>query len=437
MGLKVGRFALAWALTVVSTLLLLLSSHTSLDTVSAKVQEARHASPAWRLFSGQIGDDQYGPLATLQQVENKDGALWAPSESKVEREFATREGDDFEEHQSSFTRRLQAAQVERALPTASKSGATRGEKKPSGGSSWWKYVQQLGGWQNFIDLVVATTPRIHYQGSRPHYPRASTTPKARELESRLALSLTKIGGASGVADPVEDVKFEKGSGEFSWFFWASKPTLVNYDRIIEDELQEMVNARLHKRGFAHGVNKPLRGVKTPEEHPAVVRERLLQNPASLTANRGPTQADDSEDEEMLVDVGEGLMADVGFHAKNVTLEPGLVGVFVSICGETCGQHGTCNEEMGRCDCPWDRAGTECADLAMPACRISENVSHAHVDTSFFAPHSECALPRKLEAGGLESAQICCFFLFEDFPCTNQVYCVDRAQMIWLLRCKRF
>ncbi|GAQ89252.1 Exostosin family protein [Klebsormidium nitens] len=373
MSLISGRFVLAWVLTAVSTLLLLLSYHGLRDAVSAKLWETSPANAAQPNLAVQSGDDHFGPLDTAQQVEKKDKAL--PTSPKLESELVTREGNAFLEHQTSAVRKLQAAKVERTLQTVSESSATRGGAKPSGtgGSAWWKYVEQLGGWQNYIDLVVATTPRIHYQGSKPHYPRASTTPSARELESRLALSLTKKGSASGVATPVEDVKFEKGSGEFSWFFWAPKPAAVNYNRIIEDELQEMVNARLHKRGFPHGVNKPSRGVNTPEEHPAAVRERLLQNPASLTADSGPaTQGEESGDGEVLVDVGEGLMADVGFHAKNVTLEPGLVGVFMSGCGETCGQHGTCNEEMGRCDCPWDHTGRDCAVLAMPACRIGQN-----------------------------------------------------------------
>lgn len=235
---------------------------------------------------------------------------------------------------------------------------------PGKGLSWWKFVQQLGGWQNYIDLIVATTPRIHYQADKPHYPRASTTPNSRELENRLAASVRKRGGrveTGAVADLVlEDHKFEKGSGEFLWFS-GEKPTRSTQEprRIIDDELQEMVNARLHRRGFLHGVKSP--------EAP---REQLL---AGKEGNRDG-KSDDFADR---------VTADTGFSAWNVSRDPGLVGGFVSVCGETCTRYGTCNEELARCDCPWDRAGKDCSEVAMPECQINENVRSLRLHEMLF------------------------------------------------------
>jgi hypothetical protein len=229
------------------------------------------------------------------------------------------------------------------------SSRNRESGTPGKGLSWWKYVQQLGGWQNYIDLIVATNPRIHYQANKPHYPRASTTPNARELENRLAASVRKRGGrveTGAVADLVlEDHKFEKGSGEFLWFS-GEKPKRPTQEprRIVDDELQEMVNARLHRRGFLHGVKKP-----------DASREHLLED----RVNRD--------------NLADRVTADTGFSAWNVSQDPGLVGVFVSVCGKTCTQYGTCNEELARCDCPWDRARKDCSEVAMPECQISENV----------------------------------------------------------------
>eukprot|EP00897_Mesotaenium_endlicherianum_P005535 jgi/Mesen1/5009/ME000025S04409 len=41
------------------------------------------------------------------------------------------------------------------------------------------------------------------------------------------------------------------------------------------------------------------------------------------------------------------------------------------CAEGCSLHGTCNEELGRCDCPGDRGGDNCAQKAMPACYVTD------------------------------------------------------------------
>eukprot|EP00271_Cylindrocystis_brebissonii_P002664 TRINITY_DN13433_c0_g1_i1.p1 TRINITY_DN13433_c0_g1~~TRINITY_DN13433_c0_g1_i1.p1 ORF type:complete len:919 (+),score=144.18 TRINITY_DN13433_c0_g1_i1:328-3084(+) len=43
--------------------------------------------------------------------------------------------------------------------------------------------------------------------------------------------------------------------------------------------------------------------------------------------------------------------------------------FVSACSELCWEHGTCNEELKRCDCLGDYRGAECQKRALPSCWI--------------------------------------------------------------------
>lgn len=40
------------------------------------------------------------------------------------------------------------------------------------------------------------------------------------------------------------------------------------------------------------------------------------------------------------------------------------------CHPACRKHGTCNEELARCDCPASFSGPDCSDAAMPACWLT-------------------------------------------------------------------
>ncbi|KAK3287878.1 hypothetical protein CYMTET_4632 [Cymbomonas tetramitiformis] len=42
----------------------------------------------------------------------------------------------------------------------------------------------------------------------------------------------------------------------------------------------------------------------------------------------------------------------------------------SRCHKDCTTYGTCNEELGRCDCPPFRSGEDCSQLATPACQLT-------------------------------------------------------------------
>ncbi|CAI7847398.1 unnamed protein product [Closterium sp. NIES-54] len=70
------------------------------------------------------------------------------------------------------------------------------------------------------------------------------------------------------------------------------------------------------------------------------------------------------------------------------------------CNEACYTHGTCNEELKRCDCPPGLTGKDCSDRAMPSC---------HVAPGYWTPcgvlsSCECAL--ECERAGVPPFPLC-------------------------------
>jgi hypothetical protein len=49
------------------------------------------------------------------------------------------------------------------------------------------------------------------------------------------------------------------------------------------------------------------------------------------------------------------------------------------CPPGCEQHGNCNFEEGRCECPWGYGGDDCSKLMMPACRQLEDSKQVSCD----------------------------------------------------------
>eukprot|EP00959_Pyramimonas_sp_CCMP1952_P107668 2251187-Pyramimonas_sp.AAC.2 len=61
------------------------------------------------------------------------------------------------------------------------------------------------------------------------------------------------------------------------------------------------------------------------------------------------------------------------------------------CNSVCARFGVCNEDLGRCDCPPERTGPGCEEVAMPACELVPGLVHPCFSDHKFAPPCECAI----------------------------------------------
>ncbi|KAK3278088.1 hypothetical protein CYMTET_13951 [Cymbomonas tetramitiformis] len=75
----------------------------------------------------------------------------------------------------------------------------------------------------------------------------------------------------------------------------------------------------------------------------------------------------------------------GFVPTRHTILDGVIG---KDCPIGCGQYGTCNPELGRCDCLPHRTGPDCSQLLAPACRVVMVHKNGHTYATEFDMWSE-------------------------------------------------
>eukprot|EP00897_Mesotaenium_endlicherianum_P002165 jgi/Mesen1/1977/ME000147S01071 len=76
----------------------------------------------------------------------------------------------------------------------------------------------------------------------------------------------------------------------------------------------------------------------------------------------------------------------------------------SKCAEGCSLRGTCNEELGRCDCPANLGGPACADNVLSACHLMPREFPAYYSPCHLATSCACAL--QCERIGLVTPKVC-------------------------------
>ncbi|KAK3278854.1 hypothetical protein CYMTET_13237 [Cymbomonas tetramitiformis] len=60
------------------------------------------------------------------------------------------------------------------------------------------------------------------------------------------------------------------------------------------------------------------------------------------------------------------------------------------CHPLCNAHGTCNEDLGRCDCPNNRSGADCSVIKTPACEVQPGYTTPCHSLLGSVPTCECA-----------------------------------------------
>lgn len=121
-------------------------------------------------------------------------------------------------------------------------------------------------------------------------------------------------------------------------------------------------------------------------HEARIESQLIEGRADEAAALGTTQEVDGtksakrQQEALMVPAGGPAAGNKGGAPKLSTLklrfqDLAALGVSAAMvkrdCPKGCLTHGTCNEELGRCDCPGSRGGEACDRPAMPACMLSD------------------------------------------------------------------